>query len=549
MDPLKNPNNPVDASALSPSKSPRIPGLPGNPLATITAASSTFNDLFQQATTTPLKSLFSKEEEKSSPVQPSPHMPLNTTTQTGSEEPRLSREKLDRSVSPLRPSSEQLEMQERRSFTSSNPEGLGVDVREKPVKVFGPTGSLNGSSPTFSNSMLGHSPHHGGMTSDDSASQPASSRGRRRFDISMPLDQDGNEYRPTQKPLVAHDDPDSQPTPSTSSTATVSKLTAYGKFMERIRQPDAKPMVGEMSEFLNIFQTKSRQGQPELLHDFLSKIQNEYGHLYDNYFEGLEKLIVSKLYPVIFGKDPQHKAEDKRLKRMMVALSWLEFYHLEIPPKDPNLLELAMSELRRMNDYKSPRDKLICVLNACRVIGNVLQTVGGEKTGADDFLPLLIYCVIHSNPLNLKSNVEYIQDYRHPSRMHGEEAYFFMTLCSAVAFIQQITHESLEINEEDYERLYNQHVPPESVDEDTGEGGQEMEMSMRPSAKRHVQKALGLLDQQKLQTYFSSFTFKHESVASPYNLRLREVEEVLEEYHRMTKFLKKMQVVLDQAKK
>ncbi len=51
--------------------------------------------------------------------------------------------------------------------------------------------------------------------------------------------------------------------------------------------------------------------------------------------------------------------------------------------------------------------------------------------GADDFLPLLIYTVIHANPPNLASNLEYIQRFRFQSRMISESAYFYTQLVSS----------------------------------------------------------------------------------------------------------------------
>ena len=51
--------------------------------------------------------------------------------------------------------------------------------------------------------------------------------------------------------------------------------------------------------------------------------------------------------------------------------------------------------------------------------------------GADDFLPVLIYVVIHANPPQLASNLEYIQRFRMHSRMASESAYFFTQLVSS----------------------------------------------------------------------------------------------------------------------
>ncbi len=52
--------------------------------------------------------------------------------------------------------------------------------------------------------------------------------------------------------------------------------------------------------------------------------------------------------------------------------------------------------------------------------------------GADDFLPVLIYVVIHANPPQLVSNLLYIERFRMHSRMQSESAYFFTQLVCVV---------------------------------------------------------------------------------------------------------------------
>lgn len=60
-----------------------------------------------------------------------------------------------------------------------------------------------------------------------------------------------------------------------------------------------------------------------------------------------------------------------------------------------------------MNKFKTPRDKLVCIRNCSKVIYKLLSTGGeGSKSGADDFLPVLIIILIHANPPNLQSNIQ-----------------------------------------------------------------------------------------------------------------------------------------------
>lgn len=64
-------------------------------------------------------------------------------------------------------------------------------------------------------------------------------------------------------------------------------------------------------------------------------------------------------------------------------------------------LQLAQKELQKINMYKAPRDKLVCILNCCKVINNLLLNASiasnENPPGADEFLPVLIYVTIKVN--------------------------------------------------------------------------------------------------------------------------------------------------------
>jgi hypothetical protein len=60
--------------------------------------------------------------------------------------------------------------------------------------------------------------------------------------------------------------------------------------------------------------------------------------------------------------------------------------------------QLAQKELQKINMYKAPRDKLVCILNCCRVISNLLLNASiasnENPPGADEFLPVLIFVTL-----------------------------------------------------------------------------------------------------------------------------------------------------------
>ena len=65
-----------------------------------------------------------------------------------------------------------------------------------------------------------------------------------------------------------------------------------------------------------------------------------------------------------------------------------------------------------------------------------------EDHGADSFLPILIYLVLKANPPNLHSNVQFIYNYRDPSKMVSESGYHFTNLQSAVYFWENADYSS-----------------------------------------------------------------------------------------------------------
>ncbi|KAM0750126.1 hypothetical protein T439DRAFT_326091 [Meredithblackwellia eburnea MCA 4105] len=118
-------------------------------------------------------------------------------------------------------------------------------------------------------------------------------------------------------------------------------------------------------------------------------------------------------------------------------------------------IDFATRELNKINSYKAPRDKMICVLNACKVIFGLIRHVSSEE-GADAFVPFLIYVVLKANPDHLVSNLQYIQRFRNPEKLQGEGGYYLSSLNGAISFIEtmdashlsHITQQEFETNVE-----------------------------------------------------------------------------------------------------
>lgn len=247
--------------------------------------------------------------------------------------------------------------------------------------------------------------------------------------------------------------------------------TTYAIFCEMLRHSSAKPLVNRARNFVEQFPVgMPRYDAADKVHNFLTHTEkwmfsdivvfeadaDEQGRT--NAVEGLEKFILCRLHPKIFGLGSDAE-EDFIMRKHINGLSWVELKHLGMPEIEPSLWPRAIEELQSINDYKAPCDKLTCIVNACHVINDVLKLTQAEAgssrpLAADDFLPLLIFAILKANPTRLHSNAEFIQAFRHPSRLNGEHAYWITMLCSAKEFVRQAGPGTLDVSPDEYARNY-----------------------------------------------------------------------------------------------
>lgn len=252
--------------------------------------------------------------------------------------------------------------------------------------------------------------------------------------------------------------------------AATAPLT-FHDFLERMRHPSAADLVRSIKSFIVSFSSNAPNPERDSrsVQEFLITMEEAFrAHPLwagatedelDSAGEGLEKYLMTKLFNHAFGSLPEDAKHDQELsEKMSLVQQFIRPEHLDIQPNFQNETSwlLAQKELQKSNAYKAPRDKLVCILNCCRVINNLLLNVSmatnDNPPGADDFLPVLIYVTIKANPPQLHSNLLYIQQYRRQSRLVSEAAYFFTNLVSAESFIKNMDAKSLSMDEREFEK-------------------------------------------------------------------------------------------------
>ena len=204
---------------------------------------------------------------------------------------------------------------------------------------------------------------------------------------------------------------------------------------------------------------------------------------------GLERYTMSRLHAAVFASRSYDVARDRWLSRRVERFSFLKLRNL-----DANLAAmersgalsdewaraewtLAARELSAMSSFRTPSEKVGCILSCCKSIVRLLGTAHekqsaieavraqkrvdsdsdcspttrerrasagtGASVGADDFLPALIYVVLRANPPQLHSNCTYIRQYSAPAKMRSEAGYYLTQLFSATRFIENLTHAAL----------------------------------------------------------------------------------------------------------
>ncbi|KAJ7522457.1 hypothetical protein O6H91_18G011600 [Diphasiastrum complanatum] len=252
-------------------------------------------------------------------------------------------------------------------------------------------------------------------------------------------------------------------------SAATAPLT-FHDFLDRMRQPAAADLARSIKSFIISF--LARPPDPEKdsqsVQEFYSAMEGAFRahplwsgatkEELESAGEGLEKYLMTKLFPRAFAPLPEDAERDQKLyTKMSLLRQFLHPEHLDIAPNFQNESSwlLAQKELQKINTYKAPRDKLVCILDCCRVINNLLLNAMMAKNdnppGADDFLPVLIYVIIKANPPQLQSNLLYIQRFRHQSRLVSEAAYFYTNLVSAASFIENLDAKSLSMDEREFE--------------------------------------------------------------------------------------------------
>ncbi|XP_051537142.1 ras and Rab interactor 2-like [Myxocyprinus asiaticus] len=136
-----------------------------------------------------------------------------------------------------------------------------------------------------------------------------------------------------------------------------------------------------------------------------------------------------------------HK-QDGSFQRMMDSLqrakgaSPQQLFGVQVGVPDAQGIENIRHKLTLMQRAYSPIDKVLLLLQICKLIYKAMKNKSGQEFGADDFLPALSYVMVLCNMPEISLEVEYMMELLESSWLTGEGGYYLTSLYASLSLIQ-----------------------------------------------------------------------------------------------------------------
>ncbi|XP_007436169.2 ras and Rab interactor-like protein [Python bivittatus] len=157
----------------------------------------------------------------------------------------------------------------------------------------------------------------------------------------------------------------------------------------------------------------------------------------------LYKCILKPLRDSIYAQLLDFRTHDgtlNRLRENQVTLSQQSLGELGVAASVPDgaCLERIQTKLSLLHQAYSPKKKETQMLKICKMLYEAmnLSCDKAEPFGADDFLPVLIYVLVHCDVVSVQLDVEYMMELMDPSQLQGEGGYYLTTWFGALYHIE-----------------------------------------------------------------------------------------------------------------
>lgn len=143
-------------------------------------------------------------------------------------------------------------------------------------------------------------------------------------------------------------------------------------FLDKLPESNIDEMVEAYKSFYSVIKLKCMQAE-------IWRSEETTQLERANALEGLESLIMNQLHDRVLSFDSSERDLDDFMERKMVLHSgWIRMEHLDVPEEicdklsesESSWMSTAVTEFQKMSIYRTPRDKLVCALNGCKIINS-----------------------------------------------------------------------------------------------------------------------------------------------------------------------------------
>lgn len=147
------------------------------------------------------------------------------------------------------------------------------------------------------------------------------------------------------------------------------------------------------------------------------------------------------------------------------------------------LLESATEELLRMDRFKAPRDKLVCLSNLQtlteRLVGQAVADGIVSGGGGDAFFPALLLVAARAAPAHLLSSVFYVRRFRSAPRLAGAHDFMLANLESVGLYTETVDHSHMGLEHSDFlRRMAEAGIPEAQMALGRGRGDEKLETKL-----------------------------------------------------------------------
>ncbi|XP_073680620.1 ras and Rab interactor 1 [Garra rufa] len=134
--------------------------------------------------------------------------------------------------------------------------------------------------------------------------------------------------------------------------------------------------------------------------------------------------------------------QDGSFQRMIDSLqrakgaSPQKLFGVQVGVPDAQGIEKIKHKLTLMQRAYSPIDKVLLLLQICKLIYKAMKNKSGQEFGADDFLPALSYVMVLCNMPEISLEVEYMMELLESSWLTGEGGYYLTSVYASLSLIQ-----------------------------------------------------------------------------------------------------------------